>query len=137
MQRRPFAQLIAALVLLASAPHAALAEPAAPGKIVRLTSTTFMRNGPPEMYHLGIYVSGTGRHVSVAFDRDTIAPIENASATDVGDDDVALPSDQRYLRVTIPQRFRDRLGKISVQLSDGGQLSEPSYIYIRSSFAVP
>jgi len=128
----------AALLLLAPPPAAAATPTDAPvAKIVGLTATSFLRGGPVEAYRFGIYASGVDAGTVVVFDRETVVPIDKTFASGTGDDNVAVPPGQQYLLVTVPRKFRDRVGKVAVQLSEDGLFSLPVYIYINSALAVP
>ena len=122
--------------LALAASETAVADPLVP-KIVRLSPDSFLAGGPPAAYRLGIYATGADADVVVVFNRDTIAPIENAATIDLGDDNVALPADQQYLIVTVPAKFRTRPAKIEVQVSDRGRLSAPAKIFVDFARAVP
>jgi hypothetical protein len=135
----PMAAAFVASLLLASlqAAPAAPAPTSPPPQIVRLNATWFSSNGPPEAYRFGIYATGVDRNAVIVFDRDTLVPIETGATIDSGDDNIALPADQRFLRVTVPAKFRTQAGKVSVQVSQDGKLSAPFFIHLETAFAVP
>jgi hypothetical protein len=118
----------------------ALAAPAPsvpPPQIVRFSTSWFSTGAPPATYGFAIYATGVDRNAVIVFDRETLVPIENAASIDTGDEGATLPSGQRYLRVTVPAKFRDRIGKIAVQISQDGRLSPAVYVHVESALAVP
>jgi hypothetical protein len=116
---------------------AAPAPSPTPPQIVRTSNAWFLAGAPPASYRFAIYATGVDRNAVIAFDRDTLVPIENGASIDVGDDNVALPADQHYLRVTLPAKFRDKVGKVAVQISQDGRLSAIVYVHVESNLAVP
>jgi hypothetical protein len=104
-----------------------------PPQIVRLSVAWFSTGAPPVAYRFGIYAAGADRSAVIVFDRDMPVPIENAASIDTGDDNAALPAGQHYLRVTLPAKFRDRIGKVAVQVSQDGRLSDVTYVHVESA----
>src|ERR1700686_1858980 len=94
----PMAAAVVASLLLAPA---APAPTSPPPQIGRLNATWFSTDGPPEAYRLGIYATGVDRNAVIVFDRDTLVSIENGATIDSGDDNITLPADQRFLRITV------------------------------------